>query len=332
MAASSSSHYIRTIHTSFTAAHSHSNPWARTPSFSLSPSLSPSPSSFAPSYPQHQHQQQQQHQKYTAQPASGAGGRRRAYAFRVAPQPQRPGTSYKFDPFADEPTAPVPSIAHLASLSAPPTPRLAAASLPPPAAPYPHYAHAAPHPAQRARQSGVRPEEDAPAARDEGGADARTHNRDLALHLLSLPSPSTTSPIPRGRALNYEFEEYDYDSTNGGHGGLIVTGLRRPSPSSPSLSSAALSSAAHGTGTGRESASMIQPRAQAMQPVRAAVRTPSPPAAPAPGPRGLNDKDAKAKLVAGILLNRIHAGGRRARRVPSPSEGGRVYVPNESDE
>lgn len=73
---------------------------------------------------------------------------------------------------------------------------------------------------------------------------------------------------------------------------------------------------------------MIQPRAQAMQPVRAAVRTPSPPAAPAPGPRGLNDKDAKAKLVAGILLNRIHAGGRRARRVPSPSEGGRVYVPS----
>ncbi|KAH6871105.1 hypothetical protein BKA70DRAFT_1356809 [Coprinopsis sp. MPI-PUGE-AT-0042] len=69
----------------------------------------------------------------TCPAASPPGGRRRAYAFRVAsPQPQAPrstGGGYKFDPFADEPTT--PTLQTLASLSVPPpAPRLAPASLP----------------------------------------------------------------------------------------------------------------------------------------------------------------------------------------------------------
>ncbi|TEB28332.1 hypothetical protein FA13DRAFT_804587 [Coprinellus micaceus] len=155
----SSSHYIRTIHTSFTAAHP--SPWASAASRS-SPSSFLSSSSSSPSSSLHQHQplysSSQMHQNskglpptapvhhtHLAPTASGAGGRRRAYAFRVPPPPPSPHqhpsspSAYapstprpKFDPFADEPTSPVPSIAHLASLSTPPTPRLAAASLPPP--------------------------------------------------------------------------------------------------------------------------------------------------------------------------------------------------------
>lgn len=111
-------HYIRTIHTSFTAAHP-SGAWANAASNTArSHSNVLLTVNNNPHHPYHQHQQAQaqlqvQH-KYPpglGHP-SGSGGRRRA---RNPPSPSsfasQPRPPYKFDPFADEPlytTSPSP--------------------------------------------------------------------------------------------------------------------------------------------------------------------------------------------------------------------------------
>jgi hypothetical protein len=127
-------HYIRTIHTSFTAAHPHSSTaWAnaasvRTQHQYLHPFTSTINSHNSQVYQQHlqQHhnyQQQQQYQQHQQQlhhlqsrksttsisggaPApspAGAGGRRRAGAIRMTPSSSQSSSYTKFDPFADEP-------------------------------------------------------------------------------------------------------------------------------------------------------------------------------------------------------------------------------------
>ena len=127
-------HYIRTIHTSFTAAHPHSAA-VRSPHHTLTASINSHNSQIYQHHLQqqhnnfHHHQQHQQHQLQlhhlqprksttslsggSAVPSpAGAGGRRRAGAIRMAP-PSKPSSSpyMKFDPFADEPLLPplVPS-------------------------------------------------------------------------------------------------------------------------------------------------------------------------------------------------------------------------------
>lgn len=129
-------HYIRTIHTSFTAAHPHSSTaWAnaaavRSPHHTLSASINSHNSQLYQqhlqqqhNYQHHHHQQHQQHQQHLhhlqARKSSttslsgsslgpspaGAGGRRRAGAIRLAAPSSNPSSSpyVKFDPFADEP-------------------------------------------------------------------------------------------------------------------------------------------------------------------------------------------------------------------------------------
>lgn len=324
MATATSSHYIRTIHTSFTAAHS--NPWART-------------TSSAAAMPQLYHQ----NQKYST-PASNppsnpttpaTAGRRRAYAFRVAPPPpSRPastGPSYKFDPFADEPTTPVPSIAHLASLSTPPTPRLAAASLPPSQHSYQlqqqrayHQQQAqafhSPPPVRRqfnqrrvtsynqVNQGYAAPPQQR-RAQHQQQQPQHHFDQDIWRHTASGNNGAYT-PIPRGRTLTYEFEEYT-DFTP-------AQGIERIAP--PRIQRAAPLPSPTPTPV------ILRTPTPAPKPAPVATaRTPSP---PAPKPF-VADKDAKAKLVAGILLNRaLHAAGRRGRRVPSPVGGKKPYVPS----
>ena len=134
-------HYIRTIHTSFTATHPHSSTaWAnaaaaRSQHQYLHPFTSSINSHNSHIYQQHlhhqhnlqyQHQQQphqhQQHPNHLARTSStpitggtaapspaGAGGRRRAASIRMAPSSPPPPPHVKFDPFADEPlSAPSP--------------------------------------------------------------------------------------------------------------------------------------------------------------------------------------------------------------------------------
>ena len=138
-------HYIRTIHTSFTAAHPHSSTaWANAASVRsqhqyLHPFTSSINSHNSQIYQQHlqqqhnhhhhhhhhQHQQHQQQLHYLqskrsttsttgtspAPSPAGAGGRRRAGSIRMAPSsPSSPPPSYvRFDPFADEPLSAPPS-------------------------------------------------------------------------------------------------------------------------------------------------------------------------------------------------------------------------------
>ncbi|EDR13649.1 uncharacterized protein LACBIDRAFT_292466 [Laccaria bicolor S238N-H82] len=109
-------HYIRTIHTSFTAAHP-SGAWANAASNTARSNVLLTVNNNT-HHPYHQHQQAQaqlqvQH-KYPPGLGlpSGSGGRRRA---RNPPLPSssasQPRPPYKFDPFADEPlyTSPPPS-------------------------------------------------------------------------------------------------------------------------------------------------------------------------------------------------------------------------------
>ena len=120
-------HYIRSIHTSFTAAHPHSSTaWANAASArSQHQYLHSINSHNSQIYQQHlqqqhnfQHHQQPQQQLHYLQArksttsitagsaAPGAGGRRRAGSIRMAPS-SSPSHSYmKFDPFADEPLSP----------------------------------------------------------------------------------------------------------------------------------------------------------------------------------------------------------------------------------
>ena len=121
-------HYIRTIHTSFTAAHPHSSTaWAnaaavRSPHHTFSASFNSHNSQIYQQHLQQQHNSQhhQQHQQQlhhlqarksttsltggsVVPSPAGAGGRRRAGSIRMAPS-SSPSPSYvKFDPFADEP-------------------------------------------------------------------------------------------------------------------------------------------------------------------------------------------------------------------------------------
>jgi hypothetical protein len=123
-------HYIRTIHTSFTAAHPHSSTaWAnaaavRSQHHSLTASINSHNSQIYQHHLQQQHnfqphQQQHQQQLHHLQARkstsslsggsvvpspAGAGGRRRAGAIRLAPSSNPSPSPYmKFDPFADEP-------------------------------------------------------------------------------------------------------------------------------------------------------------------------------------------------------------------------------------
>ena len=121
--------YIRTIHTSFTAAYPHSSTaWAnaaavRSPHHTLSASINSHNSQIYQQHLQQQHNNFQQHQKNQQQlhhlqarksttslsggsvpSPAGAGGRRRAASIRMAPSPTPSPSPYmKFDPFADEP-------------------------------------------------------------------------------------------------------------------------------------------------------------------------------------------------------------------------------------
>ncbi|KAJ2913767.1 hypothetical protein MD484_g6655, partial [Candolleomyces efflorescens] len=285
--------YIRTIHTSFTAAHP--NPWSR-------PAVAPLVNMHQPLYPS---PQKYPTQPSPAPPASGAGGRRRAYAFRAPAAPHRPVC--KFDPFGDEPTAPVPNLATLASLSAPPTPRLAAASLPPPV--HHHQYAVQPHHLYQQKPSSYLP----PRRQNRGGYYAGNNNGAFGNQQRPRHAPSSTfveAPTEIWRSNSpsrrYEFEEYEGEGGSGVSSQPQVQVRRRMSPPPPLPA-----------------------------PVPAQVRrTPSPPAPiPAPVPttqqnRFFHDKDAKAKLVAGILLNRVHAVGKPRRRVPSPVGGKKPYVPS----
>lgn len=124
-------HYIRTIHTSFTASHPRSSTaWANAAAvrsqhqyLPFSASISSHNSQIYQQHLQQQHNfqyQQQQHQQPpqyvqsrksttsltggSAPPSpAGAGGRRRATSIRAAPSSPSPSPCVKFDPFADEP-------------------------------------------------------------------------------------------------------------------------------------------------------------------------------------------------------------------------------------
>lgn len=316
--ASPAHHYIRTIHTSFASPPA----WTRN---------APTPAYTAA--PQHQ-------QPLRSTAGSPPGGRRRAYAFRVAsPQPQVPrstGGGYKFDPFADEPTTPVPTLQTLASLSVPPpAPRLAPASLPQ-RKPYNHQL------AQQAKR----------------GVSAGYASKRLPAGVEPLPLIAggndmwkgfSPKPIPKARGgFAYEVVEYDdYD-------------VPPPSPSPPPPYTAAASTPLLNTPyTPRRSVSppsrpaspALNPHSPAFTPARRAqapapsytpvrqqqpqrlTRTPSPPASPAPSPsfnsarQALqNDRDAKSRLVAGILLNRVHVP--KVRRRPLIPGVKRPYLPS----
>jgi hypothetical protein len=127
----SPTHYIRTIHTSFTAAHPHSSTaWANAAAVRSQHLTASINSHNSQIYQQHFQQQQhnfqhhQQHQQHQQQlhhlqsrksttslsggsvvpSPAGAGGRRRAGAIRMAPTSNPSSSPYvKFDPFADEP-------------------------------------------------------------------------------------------------------------------------------------------------------------------------------------------------------------------------------------
>ena len=116
-------HYIRTIHTSFTAAHPRANAAAvRSQHHTLAASINPLNSQLYQQHLQQQHnfhhpQHQQQLHYLQARKSTtslsggsvvpspaGAGGRRRAGAIRMAPtSTPSPSPYMKFDPFADEP-------------------------------------------------------------------------------------------------------------------------------------------------------------------------------------------------------------------------------------
>ncbi|EAU80841.2 hypothetical protein CC1G_04951 [Coprinopsis cinerea okayama7 len=325
-AASPAHHYIRTIHTSFTVAHP--NPWAARSSAAHSSPLLSSNHANLPLYASQplgaagHHVQHQQPLKYNHQPPSStspsppACGRRRAYAFRApsvtAPTPRK---SYKFDPFADEPTTPVPTLSTLASLSVPPTPKLAPAALPQRRATSPGLYNHQLHQQQRRSVGGGYV---APAPRRQG---LDNGNGDI---WRGFPSP-----IPRTRTLSYEIEEYDYEIPSSSSPSLRTTPLT-PKPTTPVRASPAP------TTTARRSPSppsTLNPASPVFTPSRPLARTPSPPTPAPPVTYAstkagmLNDKDAKARLVAGILLNRVHV-SKPMRRRPVLGSEKRPYVPS----
>ncbi|TFK18668.1 hypothetical protein FA15DRAFT_602882, partial [Coprinopsis marcescibilis] len=315
--ASPAHHYIRTIHTSFTAAHS--NPWARTTAHA-SPLLTSNHANM-PLYTSQPHAAAGQHVHSNPNaplkplPTNvGGGGRRRAYAFRApavaAPVP-RSKSAYKFDPFADEPTTPVPTLSTLASLSVPPAPRLSHASLPAPRrahSPSGLYNH------QLHQQQQVQ-------HRRNMGYQGRRHPGSFDMTGSTEIWRGFSSPITKTRNLAYEIEEYD-DSPSFS-GGLLNTPLSKSGPPAAAAPVARRSS----------SPSTLNPASPVFTPSRPLARTPSPPT-PAPAPTFaatrssmLNDKNAKARLVAGILLNRVHL-SKPNRRRPVVGDAKRPYVPS----
>lgn len=323
-------HYIRT----FTAP----STWSRN---------APTPAYTAPQHHHHYHHQQQQPLKTAGSPP---GGRRRAYAFRVAsPQPQIPrsggGGTYKFDPFADEPTT--PTLQTLASLSAPPpppAPRLAPASLPgQQRKPYNHQL------AQQAKR-GVPP----------GYTAKRLPAGVEPLPLITLGAGVNNDmwkgfspkPIPKARGgFTYEVVEYDDYDVPPPPSPSPPPPYTATSPSGTTLLNSPYTPRRSVSPPSRPSSPGLNPHSPAFTPsvTRRAVpapaysapsnrpqrltRTPSPPASPAPAPsfssarQALqNDRDAKSRLVAGILLNRVHVP--KVRRRPLVPGVKRVYVPS----
>ena len=256
VAASSSSHYIRTVQTTFTSQLTRSaTPEARRPHQPLSSTLS----------------------------SASNGHRRRAYSSRAVESRQHtspaPGRSSTYG-FEDEPTAPVPTLKSVSQ----PSPRLAHAWLPP-------YSH---HVSEQSKRFAGAP----PGLTAKRQADAL---EPLPLIGANGDMWRGFSPKPRGGS------KYDLPPP--------------PLPSSTSQASLPSSTAS----TPPELAAPIGRRgavpsyAQLSRP--RLTRTPSPPASPAPGPsfsstrQALqNDRNAKARLVAGILLNRAH--GQKPRRGP----------------
>jgi len=324
-AASPAHHYIRTIHTSFTAAHS--NPWAR----SSAPLHANIPLYSSQTLPSHHHVHNPSAPlKYTAanntagHTTSGTGGRRRAYAFRapsVTPPNSRQGSTYKFDPFADEPTTPVPTLSTLASLSVPPAPRLAPAALP--------------QPQPRRAIS--------PAYNHQLHQQTQAYHRRNGYHTRRQPNTTSGSTeIWRSiRPLACDIEEYDYETSspstfasngNNNNGGRLLATPLTPRPT-PAAATRASGPAVVARGRSPSPPSTLNPASPVFTPSRPLTRTPSPPtAAPPPSYAAtrssmLNDKDAKARLVAGILLNRVHL-NKPTRRRPIFGDAKRAYVPS----
>jgi hypothetical protein len=155
------------------------------------------------------------------------------------------------------------------------------------------------------------------------------------------------SPAPRRVQRQAYEQEFEYDlgvPVSGGNGGLMepITSRRvappppqqmRVSGPAPRRSPPPPSSFLARRSPSPPSTSSHSSPSHASRPL---TRTPSPPTPTSlphhKSPAQLQaEKDTRAKLVAGILLNRIHVQrkqGGMGRRVPSPVGGGRVYVPS----
>ncbi|KAH6906870.1 hypothetical protein BKA70DRAFT_1285668 [Coprinopsis sp. MPI-PUGE-AT-0042] len=272
VASSSSSHYIRTVQTTFTSQ------WTR----------SATPEARRP------------HQPLSSTIASASSARRRAYAARLAasqpPQalpPPASGRAAVFG-FEDEPTTPVPT---LKSVS-PATPRLAHAWLPP----YSHH-----HVSEQSK-------------RFPPGLTAR-RTADSAEPLNQL--------VGAAGGNGETWKGFSSTPTSKARDGSENDNL------SPSLPPSSISTSPKTTTP--ELASPIGRRppvpsyAQVSRP--RLTRTPSPPASPAPHPsfsstrKALqNDRDAKARLVAGIMLNRAQGSKGRRRHIVVPNQQKRSYI------
>ena len=248
VASASSSHYIRTVQTTFTSQLTRSaTPEARRPHQPLSNNLT----------------------------SASNGHRRRAYSSRAVEsrQLQSPGSGRSTYGFEDEPTTPVPTLKSVSQ----PSPRLAHAWLPP-------YSHHVSEQSKRFAPPGLT------AKRFTDGLEP------LPLIGANGDMWKGFSPKPRGGS-TYDLPPPSSTST--------------PSTTTPK-SSPELASPIGRRGAVPSYAQLSRPRL---------TRTPSPPASPAPQPSFSStrqalqkDRDAKARLVAGILLNR--AQGQKIRRGP----------------
>lgn len=269
VASSSSSHYIRTVQTTFTSQ------WTR----------SASPEARRP------------HQPLNSSIASASSARRRAYAARLAasqppqtlPAPSS-GRAAVFG-FEDEPTTPVPT---LKSVS-PATPRLAHAWLPP----YSHH-----HASEQSKR--FPPGLTAKKAAD--NAEPLNPRSVGAVGSGNGEAWKGFSKTPGG------FEDDGSSSSP-----PVSTTSTTPKTATPELASP----------IGRRPP--VPSYAQVSRP--RLTRTPSPPASPAPHPsfsstrKALqNDRDAKARLVAGIMLNRAQGSKGRRRPTVAPHPQKRGYV------
>jgi hypothetical protein len=275
VASSSSSHYIRTVQTTFTSQ------WTR----------SATPEARRP------------HQPLSSTIASASGSaRRRAYASRLAASQQQalpPPSSGRASVFGfeDEPTTPVPTLKSVSPATQPPPPRLAHAWLPP----YSSHHHVSeqskrfPPPGLAAKRTADNSSE--PLSVGAAGGNGETwkgfSTTRGAIEYGASASPSSTTPV---------------SSTS-----------TAPKTATPELASP----------IGRRPP--VPSYAQVSRP--RLTRTPSPPASPAPHPsfsstrKALqNDRDAKARLVAGIMLNRAQGSKGRRKPIVVPHHQKRGYV------